>query len=169
MGGDAMVVILMGVSGAGKTFIGERLAAELGWSFYEGDDYHPPSNVEKMSRGVALTDADRAPWLDALHELIGKLLARDEPAILTCSALKRVYRDRLVDDDDGGRIVYLRGSYNLIRQRLESRKGHFMKADLLASQFRALEEPEADENVLTVEISQRPEMIVEAIKRELTN
>jgi gluconokinase len=164
-----MVVILMGVSGAGKTFIGERLAAELGWSFYEGDDYHPPSNVEKMSRGVALTDADRAPWLDALHELIGKLLARDEPAILTCSALKRVYRDRLVDDDDGGRIVYLRGSYNLIRQRLESRKGHFMKADLLASQFRALEEPEADENVLTVEISQRPEMIVEAIKRELTN
>jgi gluconokinase len=159
----------MGVSGAGKTFIGERLAAELGWSFYEGDDYHPPSNVEKMSRGVALTDADRAPWLDALHELIGKLLARDEPAILTCSALKRVYRDRLVGDDDGGRIVYLRGSFKLIRQRLESRKGHFMKADLLASQFRALEEPEADENVLTVEISQRPEMIVEAIKRELKN
>jgi carbohydrate kinase (thermoresistant glucokinase family) len=164
-----MVVILMGVSGSGKTFIGERLAAELDWSFYEGDDYHPQSNVEKMSQGVALTDADRAPWLDALHVLIGKLLAQDESAILTCSALKRVYRDQLVGDYDGGRIVYLRGSYTLIRQRLESRKGHFMKADLLASQFRALEEPEANENVLTVDISQRPKTIVETIKRELTS
>jgi carbohydrate kinase (thermoresistant glucokinase family) len=164
-----MVVILMGVSGSGKTFIGERLAAELDWSFYEGDDYHPQSNVEKMSQGVALTDADRAPWLDALHVLIGKLLAQDESAILTCSALKRVYRDQLVGDYDGGRIVYLRGSYTLIRQRLESRKGHFMKADLLASQFRALEEPEANENVLTVDISQRPKAIVETIKRELTS
>jgi len=163
-----MVVILMGVSGAGKTFIGERLADALGGSFYEGDDYHPQRNVKKMSQGIALTDADRAPWLDALHALIGDLLAEDEAAILSCSALKRAYRDRLVKGHDGVRIVYLRGSYELIRQRLERRQGHFMKADLLASQFQALEEPEASENVLTVDISQKPTTIIGTIKSELT-
>lgn len=162
-----MVVILMGVSGAGKTFIGERLAAQLDWSFYEGDDYHPQRNIEKMSQGIALTDADRTPWLDALHELIGKLLGQDEAAILTCSALKRAYRDRLVGGSEGVRIVYLRGSYALIQQRLERRQGHFMKADLLTSQFEALEEPAASESVLTIDISQSPKTIVEAIKREL--
>jgi gluconokinase len=162
-----MVIILMGVSGAGKTRIGKRLAAELGWSFYEGDDYHPRSNVEKMSQGIALTDADRAPWLDALHELIGELLAHDESAVLACSALKRAYRERLSHGHDGVRIVYLHGSYELIRQRLKERRGHFMKADLLASQFEALEAPDASEGVLTVDGSQRPQRIVEAIKREL--
>ena len=147
-----MVIILMGVSGAGKTRIGKRLAAEL----------------EKMSQGIALTDADRAPWLDALHELIGALLAQNESAVLTCSALKRAYRERLSYGHDGIRIVYLYGSYELIRQRLKERRGHFMKADLLASQFEALEEPDASEGVLTVEVSQRPQQIVEAIKREIT-
>jgi gluconokinase len=163
-----MVVILMGVSGAGKTLIGERLAAELNWHFYEGDDYHSQRNVEKMSQGIALTDADRAPWLDALHDLIGELLAQGTSAILTCSALKRAYRDRLVCGHDGVRIVYLRGSYELIQQRLERRQGHFMKAALLASQFETLEEPEASEDVFTVDISHRPQTIVEVIKRELT-
>jgi gluconokinase len=162
-----MVVILMGVSGAGKTFIGKRLAAELHWSFYEGDDYHPQSNVAKMSRGMALTDADRAPWIDALHELIVELRAQDEAAILTCSALKRAYRDRLVGGRNGVRIVYLRGSYELIQQRLKDRRGHFMKADLLASQFEVLEAPDASEDVLTVDISQKPKTIVETIKHEL--
>ena len=163
-----MIIILMGVSGAGKTFIGERLAAGLGWSFYEGDDYHPQRNIDKMSKGRALTDADRAPWLHALHDLIGELRAQDEGAILSCSALKRAYRDRLVRGYDDVRIVYLRGSYDLIRQRLEDRQGHFMKAELLASQFQALEEPEPSENVLTVDISQNPKTIVEAIQRELS-
>ena len=165
---DSMVIILMGVSGAGKTRIGKRLAAALAWSFYEGDDYHSQSNVEKMSQGIALTDADRAPWLDALHELIGELLAQDESAVLTCSALKRAYRERLGHGHDGVRIVYLHGSYELIRQRLKERRGHFMKADLLASQFEALEAPDASEGVLTVDVSQKPQRIVEAIKRELT-
>jgi gluconokinase len=163
-----MVVILMGVSGAGKSLIGERLATELDWPFYEGDDYHPQRNIEKMCRGTALTDADRAPWLDALHELISELLAQDESAILSCSALKRAYRDRLVGGHDGVRIVYLRGAYELIQQRLENRQGHYMKSDLLASQFEALEEPEASEDALTVDISQAPKTIVEVIKCELT-
>ena len=162
-----MVVILMGVSGAGKTFIGKRLAAELHWPFYEGDDYHPQSNVAKMSRGMALTDADRAPWIDALHELIVELRAQDEAAILTCSALKRAYRDRLVGGRNGIRIVYLRGSYELIQQRLKDRRGHFMNVDLLASQFEVLEEPDASEDVLTVDISQKPKTIIETIKHEL--
>ena len=163
-----MVIILMGVSGTGKTLIGKRLAAELAWSFYEGDDYHPQDNVEKMSQGIALSDADRAPWLEALHELIGTLLAQDESAVLTCSALKRAYRQRLVHHHHGVRIVYLRGSYELIRQRLEARRSHFMQADLLASQFEALEEPDASEGVLTVDTSQRPETIVEVVARTLT-
>jgi gluconokinase len=162
-----MVIILMGVSGAGKTWIGQHLAAELEWSFYEGDDYHSQSNVEKMSQGIALTDADRAPWLDALHELIGELLAQNEAAVLTCSALKRAYRERLSQGHDGVRIVYLHGSYELIRQRLKARRGHFMKAALLASQFATLEVPDASEGVLTVDVSQSPQQIVEAIKREL--
>lgn len=163
-----MVIILMGVSGAGKTRIGKCLAAELGWAFYEGDDYHSPRNVDKMAQGIALTDADRAPWLDALHALIGALLARQESAVLTCSALKRAYRTRLRQDHDGVRFVYLHGSYELIRQRLQERRGHFMNAALLASQFEALEAPETSEGVLTVEVAQKPQQIVEAITRQLT-
>jgi gluconokinase len=163
-----MVIILMGVSGAGKTRIGKCLAATLGWAFYEGDDYHSPSNVEKMAQGIALTDADRAPWLDALHALIGELLAQHESAVLTCSALKRAYRERLSQGHDGLRLVYLHGSYELIRHRLQERRGHFMNATLLATQFEALEPPEAAEGVLTVEVAQRPQQIVEAITRELT-
>jgi gluconokinase len=163
-----MVIILMGVSGSGKSFIGKRLAAELGWSFYEGDDYHSQHNIEKMSQGNALTDADRAPWLDALNQLIAELLTQGEAAVLSCSALKRAYRERLVGGHDDVRIVYLRGSYALIRQRLEARQGHYMKADLLASQFNVLEEPKPSEDVLAVEVSQTPQTIVAMIKRQLT-
>jgi gluconokinase len=162
-----MVIILMGVSGSGKTFIGKRLAAELDWSFYEGDDYHSQQNIEKMSQGIALTDADRAPWLEALHELIGELLRQGEAAVLSCSALKRAYREQLVGGHDDVRIVYLRGSYALIRQRLEARQGHYMKAALLASQFQALEEPKPSEDVLAVDVSQQPQTIVETIKCKL--
>jgi gluconokinase len=147
----------------------ERSVIRSGAVFnYEGDDYHSPSNVEKMSQGIALTDANRAPWLDALHKLIGELLAQDESAVLTCSALKRTYRERLGHGCGGVRLVYLHGSYELIRQRLQERRGHFMKAELLASQFEALEAPDASEGVLTVDVSQRPQRIVEAITRELT-
>jgi gluconokinase len=163
-----MVIILMGVSGSGKSFIGKRLAAELGWSFYEGDDYHSQHNIEKMSQGNALTDADRAPWLDALNQLIAELLTQGEAAVLSCSALKRAYRERLVGGHDDVRIVYLRGSYALIRQRLEARQGHYMKAGLLTSQFNVLEEPKPSEDVLAVDVSQTPQAIVAMIKRHLT-
>jgi len=162
-----MIVILMGVSGSGKSLIGKQLAAALNWSFYEGDDYHSQHNIEKMSQGNALTDADRAPWLDALNKLIGELLTQGEAAVLSCSALKRAYRERLVAGHDDVRMVYLRGSYALIRKRLEARQGHYMKTDLLASQFRTLEEPKPSEGVLAVDVSQTPQIIVEKIKREL--
>lgn len=160
-----MVIILMGVSGAGKSLVGKRLATELEWSFYEGDDYHPRNNIEKMSQGMPLTDADRAPWLRALHGLIGDLVARDESAILTCSALKRAYREQLRHGYQDVRIIYLRGSYELIRQRLKKRQGHFMNAALLASQFEVLEEPDVSEESLTVEVSQSPKAIVASIVR----
>ncbi len=158
------VVILMGVSGSGKTRVGQLLAKELNWPFYDGDDFHPKANVEKMSRGIALTDEDRASWIAALERLIRDLIADDRPAVITCSALKQTYRDRLLGIRDDVVLVYLKGDYDLTRQRLLERKGHFAKADLLASQFDTLEEPEG---VLAVDIAQDPNVIVDEIKRYL--
>ena len=155
-----MVIVLMGVSGSGKTTIGRGLADALGWKFYDGDDFHPRANVAKMARGEPLDDDDRAPWLESLRDLIRSCLARGESAVLACSALKRSYREYLLIDENVG-LVYLKGDYELIEERLEGRRGHYMKPKMLDSQFAALEEPERG---LTVDISLPPEKIIETIR-----
>src|ERR1051325_3871748 len=146
-----MVVILWGVSGAGKTTIGKLLARELGWRFIEADDFHPAANVEKMRKGHPLIDKDRWPWLNCLHKEIEQSVSVRENAVLACSALKRPYRDHLRVGDEV-RFVFLRGNPALIEKQLRSRHGHFMNPALLQSQFDDLEDPQADENVLTIEL-----------------
>lgn len=140
-----MVVILMGVSGSGKTTVGTRLANTLGWTFMDGDDFHPERNVEKMARGEPLTDADRKPWLQSIRTFISKRLASNDPAIVACSALKASYRELLLENNDGAQLVYLRGGYDLIRERLQEREDHFFDPQLLDSQFDALDPPSPDE------------------------
>jgi gluconokinase len=159
-----MVIVLMGVSGVGKTTAGRRLATDLGWPFYEGDDFHPPENVDKMARGVPLTDADRAPWLDRLQSVIERHLQTGEPAVLACSALKAAYRERLKQGDAPVYFVHLKADPALIRARMEVRSGHYMPPDLLASQFEALEEPA---HALTVDAAAPLEKIVERIRTGL--
>lgn len=161
-----MIVIVFGVSGAGKTTVGKLLAQRLGWNFIEADDFHPENNVEKMRSGRALTDDDRWPWLQRLRDEIGRSLAAAKSAVLACSALKRKYRDVLRVNSDV-KFVFLRGDYALIADQLRHRRGHFMNPELLRSQFNDLEEPEPDENVLTIELGRTPKEIVEEIKRKL--
>jgi gluconokinase len=161
-----MVVILMGVSGAGKTTVGRGLASTLGWTFYEGDDLHTPANVEKMSRGLPLTDEDRRPWLLALRDLIEGCLQRGENAVVTCSALKRAYREILKDGDKDILFVYLKADPRRIAERLERRHGHFAKRNLLESQLATLEEPSPEE-ALTVDASGTPEETVEEVRQNL--
>ncbi|PYL46782.1 MAG: gluconate kinase [Verrucomicrobia bacterium] len=161
-----MILIIFGVSGAGKTTLGKLLARELGWSFIEADDFHPAANIEKMRSGHPLTDKDRWPWLEQLRQQIERSFSAGENAVLACSALKRAYRDRLRVSDEV-KFVFLSGDYALVEKQLRSRHGHFMNAALLQSQFDDLEEPKADENVLTIELGRTPEEIVESIKAKL--
>ena len=161
-----MIVIVFGVSGAGKTLIGRLLAEGLGWRFLEADDFHPRANIDKMRCGIPLTDEDRSPWLDSLREQIGKVVEARQDAVLACSALKRVYRIRLRGSDDV-RFVFLRGNYALIENQLRGRRGHFMNPALLRSQFADLEEPRSDEDAVTVELGRTPKELVEEIKTNL--
>ena len=161
-----MIVIVFGVSGAGKTTIGKLLAEQLGWQFYEGDDFHPRANIEKMHSGRPLTDEDRWPWLERLREQITRSITAKDSAVLACSALKRAYRDRLRVSDDVT-FVFLRGDYALVAEQLRHRRGHFMNPELLRSQFADLEQPEPDEDVLTTELGRTPQELVEDIKTKL--
>ena len=136
------VLILMGAAGSGKTVVGRQLARDLGWSFYDGDDFQPAGNLAKMSQGLALNDQDRMPWLRALHDLIAGMLAGRGHGVVACSALKQSYRDTLKGNLGGMGWVYLKGSYALLERRLKSRSGHFFRADLLSTQFEILEEPQ---------------------------
>ena len=160
-------VVVMGVSGSGKTTVGDALAKRLGWRYEDGDKFHPASNVAKMSAGQPLTDEDRWPWLRAIAAEIDRLIAAGEHAVIACSALRRAYRDILVHGRDDVRIVYLFGTHALIAERLNHRKGHFMPPGLLASQFGTLEPPTADERAVTVSIDASVETIVDEILRQL--
>ena len=154
------ILILMGVTGSGKTTVGQLLTADVGWKYFDADDFHTAANVEKMKQGVPLNDADREPWLLRLREVISECLASNEPAVLACSALKGSYRELLLID---GRVqlVYLKGTAQLISQRLKNRRGHYMNPALLESQFETLEEPF---DCLRVEVSNPPREIVTTIK-----
>jgi carbohydrate kinase (thermoresistant glucokinase family) len=147
-----LVLIVMGVSGSGKSTVAEALNAHLHWPFQEGDALHPPSNVQKMHEGVPLTDADRAPWLAAIRTWIDARVAAGEPGLVTCSALKRRYRDGLVGGRAQVRLLYLQASAQVLQDRLDHRSGHFMPASLLESQLRTLEPPGPDERPIVVNV-----------------
>ena len=160
-----MVLVLMGVSGTGKTTIGKVLATKLGWAFVEGDDYHPIANVEKMNAGIPLNDDDRCPWLQAVRRRIEEACKQGENAILACSTLKRDYRQYLERHDlECVHYVFLHGSEGLISRRSAERKGHFMDPNLLQSQFEALEVPEG---ALRVDVTPAPAVIAAEIRRKL--
>ena len=155
-----MKLLIMGVTGSGKTAIGQMLAKELNMEFQDGDDLHPKTNIEKMKRGIPLDDNDRLPWLSKIKEII----ENKANIIVSCSALKESYRKLLTKDDDIN-LVYLKGDFNTIQKRLENRKEHFMNPNLLKSQFEILEEPK---NAINVDISNTPKSIVRYIKESLT-
>ena len=157
----------MGVSSSGKTTVGKLLAERLGWHYQEGDALHPPENVAKMSAGTPLTDADRTPWLQLIAQRIDAWRSGGEAGVVTCSALKRVYRDIIIGERPDVGLVHLRGSRELIGQRMAARKGHFMPTALLDNQFATLEEPGPDERAIVVDISGTPFRIVEEITRQL--
>jgi gluconokinase len=154
----AQVFVVMGVSGCGKSTVGQALAQRLDCPFYDGDDFHPVENVAKMSQGIPLNDADREPWLSRLADLIQEHLLRGETAVIACSALKETYRQQLRRGETAVTIVYLKGSFDLIWQRMQQRESHFMKAEMLHSQFATLEEPnpataivlDIDQDILTM-------------------
>jgi gluconokinase len=156
-------LIVMGVSGSGKSTIAAELAKQLSWTFEDGDRFHPASNVAKMSAGHPLTDEDRWPWLQAIADEIDRVCKADGHVVIACSALKRAYRNILVHGRDDVRIVFLEGSQALIADRLAQRKNHFMPPGLLDSQFKALEPPQADEHPFTVSIDAPVETIVNNI------
>jgi gluconokinase len=160
-------LVVMGVSGSGKSTIADKLAERLSWTYEDGDRFHPASNVAKMSAGHTLTDEDRWPWLQAIADEIDRLCMAGEHAVIACSALKRAYRDVLVHGRSDVRIVYLDGTQQLIAHRLAQRKGHFMPPGLLESQFSTLQPPDASERPVTVSIDASVEAIVDDIVRQL--
>ncbi|WP_244425125.1 gluconokinase [Bradyrhizobium sp. STM 3843] len=160
-------LVIMGVSGSGKSTIGEALSARLGWRYEDGDSFHPAANVAKMSAGHPLTDADRWPWLQAIAAEIERCRAAGEHVIIACSALKKAYRDILVHGRDDIRMVYLKGTEALIADRIGHRKGHFMPPGLLASQFATLEPPADEEHPVTVSIDAPVDVIVDRILQKL--
>ncbi len=164
---QASALVLMGVSGSGKSTVGVLLSQRLGWDMAEGDRLHPPENVDKMRRGVPLSDADRWPWLDRIGELLKGWASEGLSGLVTCSALKRAYRARLIAARPDLRFVYLKGSEALIAGRVGARRHEYMPASLLASQFDALEEPLPDEPVITIDASGTPGAEVEAIVEAL--
>jgi carbohydrate kinase (thermoresistant glucokinase family) len=161
------VVVVMGVSGCGKTTVAAALAGSRGWVLLEGDAFHPPANIAKMQAGVPLTDADRWPWLHAIAARADALRARRQSAVVACSALKRAYRYILTGGHPDVVLVYLRGSQALIAERLARRTDHFMPAGLLDSQFATLEEPGPDEQPVTIDIGGQPEEVIEIAVKQL--
>ena len=161
-----VIVLLMGPAGSGKTTAGKLLAEQLSWEFADGDDFHPPANIAKMSGGIPLTDEDRLPWLQSIREAIERWLAQGRNVVLACSALKRSYRDLLGLHSNAKdiKLVYLQGTYDLLLERLHSRKGHYMKEQMLLSQLRDLEEPT---DAITIDVSNSPEQIVSEIRKRL--
>lgn len=159
-----LVILIMGVAGSGKTTIGQLLANSLGWQFVDADRFHSLTNIDKMSRGIALTDADRLPWLQAIQAAIADWLRTQMPTVLACSALKSEYRHFLTAQPDQVKWVYLKGTSELIQQRLNQRQAHYMNPNLLQSQFDILEEPT---DALQVNIAQAPSAIVQVIRKEL--
>lgn len=157
-----MILVLMGVSGSGKTTVGQLIAKALNCDFIEGDALHPAANVEKMAHGIPLTDADRQPWLEAIRARIEQAHARGETLVIACSALKRRYREFL-EATVPVRWIYLEGPEPLLYSRIEHRVGHYMKANMLASQIAALEPPQPDENALSVDVTPPPEQIAATI------
>ena len=157
------VIVVMGVAGSGKSTIAADLARRLEWRFAEGDAFHPAQNVRKMRSGIPLTDADRAPWLDAIAAWIRETRNRGEQCVVACSALKRAYRERIAADRDDVRFVYLRGPYELVAQRMATREGHYMPLGLLRSQYDTLEEPGDEENPIVISIDRPPGEICAAI------
>jgi gluconokinase len=153
----------MGPAGSGKTTVGKMLAAKLGWDFFDADNFHPAANIEKMSRGIPLGDQDRAPWLDAIRNAMVEWDSNGRNAVLACSALKRSYRERL-QINSNVKLVYLRGSFELLRMRLQTRKGHYAGEQILAGQFADLEEPT---DAITLEASRSPKKIVAEIRKRL--
>lgn len=165
--GPPLVIVLMGVAGCGKSTIGEALAAALDWPFRDADSFHPAANIAKMSRGEPLDDEDRRPWLAAIAGWIDERLQAGAPGIVSCSALKRAYRQRIIGARGGVRLVHLAGSVDLIAERLAARKHHFMPASLLASQLAVLEPPGADERAVVVDVGLAPDRVAAVICAEL--
>jgi ribose 5-phosphate isomerase A len=165
--GGPPILVIMGVSGTGKSTIAQELTARLGWSFEEGDALHPEANIAKMHAGIPLTDADRQPWLERVAAWIDGQRANKQPGIITCSALKRSYRQIIIGDRPEVRLVYLRGGRDFIAEHLAGRRGHFMPASLLQSQFDALEEPDPSEDPLTIDLGPPADRLAEEIIRAL--